>query len=151
MLYWEDIQPGSEFATGSITLDKSEILEFAAAFDPQPFHLEDEAGAESIFGGFCASGWHVCALVMRLLADTFERERIAALDSPGVPALRWLKPVYAGDSLTARIAVRECTGAGEPGLGLIRCHIEVSNQDRRLVLRSEYDLLIQRKPERTDA
>lgn len=145
MVYWEDIRPGTEFETGSITLDKSEILAFAEAFDPQPFHLQDEAGAKSIFGGFCASGWHVCALTMRLLADTFERRRIAALDSPGVPSLRWLKPVYAGDSLTARIAVRERREADEPGLGLIRCHVEVFNQDRRLVLRSENDLLIERK------
>ncbi len=146
MIFWEDIRPGSEFETPTITLDKAEIVEFAEQFDPQPFHLQEEAGEASIFGGFCASGWQVCAMMMRLLTETFERRGIAALDSPGVPSLRWLKPVHAGDTLSARILVEACEPAADPATGLIRCRIELSNQHRRPVLRSQHDLLLARRP-----
>ena len=74
--YWQDLRPGERFKTRSITISKQDILEFAADFDPQPYHLNPEAAEGSIFGGLCASGWHVTAVMMRLLTDTFVNDHI---------------------------------------------------------------------------
>lgn len=132
MLYWQDIDTGHCFKAGPLHLSKSDILEFAAEFDPQPFHLNSEAGDESIFGGLCASGWQVCALMMRLLADTLNNEKIVSLGSPGVESLRWLKPVYADDDLNATIKVEEKVKQGE--YGELICQIDVFNQDQAAVM-----------------
>ncbi len=135
--YWQDIQPGETFATRSITISKQDILEFAADFDPQPYHLDSEAADASIFGGLCASGWHVTAVMMRLLTDTFNSGKIDLLGSSGVSRLRWRKPVFAGDSLSARITVTEKSPpAATSPFGYIDCDVEVDNQagDQVIVL-----------------
>ena len=71
-LYFEDIETGMTFTTGSITIDAAEIRSFARKFDPQPYHLDRDAADASLFGGLCASGWHVCALMMRMLSDCLD-------------------------------------------------------------------------------
>ncbi len=116
----------------NITLHKNDILEFAAEFDPQPFHLSTEAADESIFGGLCASGWQVCALMMRLLADTLNQEKIMALGSPGVEQLRWLKPVFANDQLHADITIED--KIKHQDYGDLLCNISVYNQDDKCVM-----------------
>ncbi|MDH4040773.1 MAG: MaoC family dehydratase [Gammaproteobacteria bacterium] len=135
--YWQDIQPGETFDTESLTISKQDILDFAADFDPQPYHLDSEAAADSIFGGLCASGWHVTALMMRLLTDEFAGRHIELLGSSGVSRLRWRKPVFAGDGLSARITVTEKSPpATDSPFGYIDCDVEVDNQagDQVIVL-----------------
>ena len=127
--HWSDIQPGETFNTQSIPISRRDILEFAAEFDPQPYHLDPDAADDSIFGGLCASGWHVTALMMRLLTDTFTSQHIDLLGSNGVSNLRWRKPVFADDSLSSVITVKEKSGpdTGAP-FGYIDCDVDVSNQ-----------------------
>lgn len=150
--YWQDIQPGETFSTQSITISKRDILEFAADFDPQPYHLDPEAADASIFGGLCASGWHVTALMMRLLTDTFSDQRIELLGSNGVSALRWRKPVYAGDSLSADITVTHCPDtSADPRFGFIECDIRVNNQEPAQVINLSTSLMIARQPEQAHA
>ncbi|MEY4218317.1 MAG: hypothetical protein RL686_824 [Pseudomonadota bacterium] len=90
--YWEDMQPGSERDLGSISPTREEIIAFATQFDPQPFHLDDEAAKASVFGGLCASGWHTCSMAMRLMVTNFLHEA-SSLGSPGLENLQWKKPV----------------------------------------------------------
>ncbi|MEE4143724.1 MAG: MaoC/PaaZ C-terminal domain-containing protein [Halieaceae bacterium] len=141
--YWQDIEPGEAFSTRSITISKQDILEFAADFDPQPYHLDSEAADASIFGGLCASGWHVTAVMMRLLTDTFNSHRIDLLGSSGVSSLRWRKPVFAGDGLCARITVTEKSPppANSP-YGYIDCDVEVDNQAGDQVIALTTSLMI---------
>jgi len=143
--YWQDIEPGESFDTDPITISKRDILEFAADFDPQPYHLDSEAAEASIFGGLCASGWHVTALMMRLLTDTFVSGHIDLLGSNGVSHLRWSKPVYAGDALCAHIRVTDKPAAsGDPRFGYIECEVSVTNQHGKRVIDLSTSLLIGR-------
>ena len=87
--YWQDLEVGETFSTSdSLTLEREDILEFAAEFDPQPYHLDREAAEASIFGGLCASGWQVSAMMMRLLTDTFHQQEIALLGVASVQQMR---------------------------------------------------------------
>tara|TARA_R110001592_G_scaffold363372_1_gene685904 strand:+ start:1761 stop:2279 length:519 start_codon:yes stop_codon:yes gene_type:complete len=141
--YWQDLLPGERFDTQSITISRQDILEFAAEFDPQPYHLNAEAAEDSIFGGLCASGWHVTALMMRLLTDTFTSRHIDLLGSNGVSNLRWRKPVFAGDSLSSRITVVDCTAASaDSPFGYINCDVEVDNQSGEQVIALVTSLMI---------
>jgi acyl dehydratase len=146
--YWQDLQAGERFTTENITISRQDILDFAADFDPQPYHLNPDAAEDSIFGGFCASGWHVTALMMRLLSDTFGTEKVALLGSSGVSSLRWRKPVFAGDSLSARITVNETPTASDEGtFGHVDCGVEVDNQDGEQVIVLTTSLMIASAPE----
>jgi acyl dehydratase len=110
MPYFEDISIGDRRETGSFTFTAENIKAFAAKFDPQPFHLDEEAGRKSVFGGLAASGWHVAAANMKLLVANFKREAEEAIargekpivsgPSPGFRELKWLRPVLAGDTVT---------------------------------------------------
>jgi acyl dehydratase len=145
--YWQDVEPGESFYTESITISKQEILDFAADFDPQPYHLNSEAAEASIFGGLCASGWHVTALMMRLLTDEFATRRIELLGSNGVSRLRWRKPVFAGDGLSARIFVRDKSPpANDTRFGYINCDVEVDNQAGEQVIVLTTSLMIGTNP-----
>lgn len=135
--YWEDLLPGSSRDLGSVTPTREEILDFAGRFDPQPFHLDEAAAQASVFGRLCASGWHTCAMAMRLMVDNFLREA-ASLGSPGLESLKWLKPVYPGDTLTLRHTVLDSrTMASRPDVGLVRTIWEMHNQDGVKVLHME--------------
>lgn len=133
--YWQDIRPGEHFTTAPITLQREDILSFAAEFDPQPYHLDAEAAEASIFGGLCASGWQVAALMMRLLTDALREREVAVLGVGSVPAMRWKLPVFAGDTLSARVEVsgRE-PESRQAGCGGIVLEVEVSNQDATPVI-----------------
>src|SRR3990167_8271768 len=101
--YWEDYEVGRKYPLGSTSFTAEEIVEFAQKFDPQSFQVDAEAAKSSLFGGLCASGWHVAAKLMRLFVDNYVDKR-TALGSPGLDELRWLKPVRPGDTLTAWVA-----------------------------------------------
>jgi acyl dehydratase len=141
--YWQDLLPGERLETESISISRQDILDFAAEFDPQPYHLNAEAAENSIFGGLCASGWHVTAVMMRLLTDTFTAGHIELLGSNGVSKLRWRKPVFAGDSLSARITVTEHEAASaDSPFGYINCDVEVDNQSGDQVIALTTSLMI---------
>jgi acyl dehydratase len=136
-IYWEDLQPGSVRELGSTSVTAEEIREFAGKFDPQPFHLDEEAGRKSLFGGLCASGWHTCALAMRLTVDNMLRHS-SSLGSPGLEGLKWLKPVYPGDVLSLRHTILEARGMRKrPDTGIVRSRWEMFNQGGDKVLEME--------------
>jgi acyl dehydratase len=146
--YLEDASAGDILELGSRTVSEAEILAFARDFDPQPFHIDPEAAARSIFGGIIASGWHTCALTMRLMVDNFLC-RVASLGSPGVEQIRWLRPVRPGDTLTARIVVLDVRASqSKPDRGAVRMRTEVTNQAGELVMTMESTGLVSRRPAR---
>src|SRR6188472_4405680 len=118
--YFEDFEPGEVLELGSRTVTEDEIIEFARQFDPQPFHLDPEAAADSVFGGLIASGWHTGAMWMRLYVDNMLGSA-SAQGSPGVEELRWLAPVRPGDTLHGRLTVLETTASERrPDRGTVR-------------------------------
>jgi acyl dehydratase len=106
MEYYEDIEVGDVYEHGGRTLTKAEIIDFASDYDPQPFHVDEAAAADSMFGGIAASGWHTAAVCMRLLVDGVLSEQ-ASMGAAGVNELRWRRPVYPGDTLSVRVEVIE--------------------------------------------
>jgi acyl dehydratase len=146
MLYWEDLAAGAVTEFGAMPVTREAVLAFAREFDPQPFHLDDEAAKASLFGRLSASGWHTCAMMMRMTCDHF-LQRSSSLGSPGVDNLRWLKPVYPGDTLSVRMTVLESRPmASRPTVGLIRSRWEVLNQHRDVVLSMEGHGMFGRRP-----
>jgi acyl dehydratase len=136
-IYWEDLQPGSVRELGTTSVTAEEVKEFAGRYDPQPFHLDEEAGRRSIFGGLCASGWHTCALAMRLTVDHMLRNS-SSQGSPGLENLRWLKPVYPGDQLTLKYVILEAKPMRKrPEVGMVRSRWEMFNQHGDQVLSME--------------
>lgn len=135
--WWEDMTPGRRFDLGSKTVTAAEIVEFAQEFDPQPFHLSLEAGEASILGGLSASGWHSCAMFMRLYYDNLLHHS-SSEGSPGVDFVEWRKPVLAGDTLTGVAEVIETRPLkSRPGIGLVKLRHEVRNQRGELVMAME--------------
>ena len=124
-LWYEDFPAGEVVEYGDYHVSAEEIIEFAREFDPQPFHLDEEAARKSILGGLCASGWHVCAIFMRMMFDGFIRET-ASMGSPGVEEVKWLKPVYAGETLHCRRTTLEARrSASRPDMGLVKFRWEL--------------------------
>jgi acyl dehydratase len=134
MLYFEDFPLGDVRESPSRAVTHDEIVAFARQFDPQPFHLDDEAAKRSIFGGLLASGWHTCAIYMRLMWETFLKDT-ASLGSPGVDEIRWVKPVRPGDTLRVRFTVVEAVPSrSKPDRGIVRVLSEVFNQHGEIVM-----------------
>jgi acyl dehydratase len=132
--YWEDFKTGSREEIGSVVVDKDELIEFAARYDPQPFHVDEAAAQQSIYGGLIASGWHTCSMVMRLICDAYMLDS-ASLGSPGLENLRWLQPVRPGDTLTAFRTIEQTrASSSRPDRGIVKTLWEVENQDKQLVL-----------------
>jgi acyl dehydratase len=132
LLFHEDFPVGQVLTFGRYEVTREEVLNFAAAYDPQPFHLDDEAAAHSLFGRLAASGWHTCAMAMRMMCDGYLL-RSASLGSPGLEDIRWKQPVYPGDVLGMRMTILESRPMrSRPGVGLMRARWEVLNQDGEL-------------------
>ncbi|GAA1876421.1 MaoC family dehydratase [Pseudonocardia ailaonensis] len=119
MISFEDFAPGQVRQLGSVVVDRDEMVTFARRFDPQPFHLDEEAGKASIFGRLAASGWFTAGLWMRLYTDAILL-RSDALGSPGGDEIAWPAPVFAGDELFASMEVIETRrSASKPWMGLV--------------------------------
>jgi acyl dehydratase len=147
MIYFEDLEVGKETEFGRYEVTREEVLEFARKYDPQPFHLSDEAAAKTHFGRLAASGWHTCAMTMAVIARRVMDEEQAGLGSPGVDELRWLRPVYPGDTLTVRGRILEKTPSrSKPEIGSFRTQTEVTNQEGVPVMRFTSIVLIRRRP-----
>jgi acyl dehydratase len=145
MEYLEDVTVGARTEVGQHTFTADEIKAFARQYDPQPFHLDEAAAARSLFGGLCASGWHSAVLWMRLTVDHHRRrdaerrargEPVARLGlSPGFRELKWLKPVYVGDTITyASEVFAKRPSKSRPGWGLMTIRNTGTNQAGELVL-----------------
>ena len=147
MQYFEDIAVGTKASFGSYRVTREEVMEFAARYDPQPFHLSDEAAAQTHFGRISASGWHPCAMVMSMIVENLKNNRQAGLGSPGVDELRWLKPVYPGDTLRCETEVIEKRQSqSRPELGIFKSRMTVYNQDDVPVMSMVSNGLIATRP-----
>jgi acyl dehydratase len=135
--YWEDMAVDQVRDLGSITPTREEVIAFASQFDPQPFHLDDEAAKASVFGALSASGWHTCAMAMRLMVTNFLCET-SSLGSPGLEGIKWLKPVYPNDTLRLQSTVLETKSMSKrPDVGMTRNLWEMFNQHGDKVLHME--------------
>lgn len=127
MLHFEDFTPGQTFAHGPRAITREEIVAFAAQFDPQPMHLDEEAGRNSLLGGMAASGWHSCGIVMRMICDGILLNA-ASMGAGGVEEVRWLRPIRPGDTLTLHGTVLETrTSRSRPEMGIVRFRFELFN------------------------
>jgi len=144
--YLEDFAVGDRYAGGTVTVDLAAIQAFAAAYDPQPFHLDEEAARVSIFGRLVASGWHTMAATMRLLVEG-ELRSLWGLVGLGADDLRWPKPVFPGDTLSAEWEVLELRpSASRPDRGTARLRVTTRNQRGEIVLTLITTILVPRRP-----
>ncbi len=145
--YWEDFPAGQVRHFGAMPVTREATLAFAREFDPQPFHLDDAAAQASLFGTLTASGWHTCAMAMRMMCDAYLLDS-ASLGSPGLDELRWLKPVFPGDTLSVRLEVLEARPmASRPDVGLVRTMWQVNNQHGDPVLSMKGWGMFRRRPD----
>ena len=148
--YWEDLTVGEVRDLGTVTPTRDEIIAFASQFDPQPFHLDDAAAQRSVFGALCASGWHTCGMAMRLMVTNFLCST-ASLGSPGLENLRWLKPVYPGDTLRLQhTLVDKQAMRNHPTVGKVRTIWEMFNQHSDKVLHMEGWAMFRRRTPASD-
>lgn len=147
MQYFEDVTVGARHAFGRYEVTREEVVDFARKYDPQPFHMSDEAAAQTHFGRLSASGWHTCAMTMAMLVENLTHNRQAGLGSPGVDELRWLKPVYPGDVLSVETEVLEKrVSASRPEMGIYKSRITVLNQHGVAVMSLVSNGLIRTRP-----
>jgi acyl dehydratase len=144
MRYFEDMEIGARREVGAFTFTAEDIKRFAAQFDPQRFHLDEEAGRKSLFGGLAASGWHVASVCMKLMVADGKRmaaeaaargETIAVWGpSPGFRELRWIKPVLAGDTISYSSQIEtKRTSAKRPEWGILQARNTGTNQRGEIV------------------
>lgn len=135
MQFYEDLAVGQKQAFGRYEVTRDEVIEFASKYDPQPFHLDDDAAAATHFGRLSASGWHTCAMTMAMLVENLKANRQAGLGSPGIDQLRWKKPVFPGDTLRCESVVIEKRRSGSrPEMGIFKSSLTVFNQNDEPVL-----------------
>ena len=148
MIYFEDLVIDAERDFGTYDVTREEVIDFARKYDPQPFHLSDEAAAKTHFGRLAASGWHTAAMTMAVIARKVVDEEQAGLGSPGIDELRWKKPVYPGDTLHVRGKIVEKTPSrSRPDMGSFRTLTTVTNQHGDEVMTFKSIVLIRRRPE----
>ena len=147
MQYFEDIEVGTTARFGSYPVTRDQVVAFAQRYDPQPFHLSDEAAAATHFGRLSASGWHTCAMTMAMLVENLKANEQAGLGSPGLDELRWLRPVYPGDTLRCESEVLEKrASASRPEMGIFKTRLTVFNQDDVAVMTMISNGLIRTRP-----
>ena len=144
--YFEDFSVGRVFDSGTRQLSEQDILGFASEYDPQYFHTDPEAAKQSIFGGLIASGWQTVGVCMRLMCDSYLLET-SSLGSPGVDAVRWVKPVYPGDTLRMRATVIAAKpSSSKPDRGMATMRWDVFNQKDELVMHMQSMQMMGRRP-----
>ena len=147
--YFEDLVVGSSQEFGHYEVTREEIIEFAGKYDPQAFHLSEEAGKAMHFGGLCASGWHTCAMVMRMVVDNMKKNGSGneSLGSPGLDELRWKKPVFPGDILRVKSTIADKRESrSRPDMGMIFLENEVYNQKNETVMTFKPTVMYKRRP-----
>jgi len=132
--YFEDVQVGDVMRFGRYDVTREEIIEYARQFDPQPFHLDEEAAKASMFGGLIASGWHTGAMLMRMVAEHMTPVH-ATSGAMGFDDLKWLRPVRPGGVLTVESEIREkIESRSRPDSGTVKIESRVSNQRGEVVM-----------------
>lgn len=146
-LYWEDFAPGDVASYGPRLVTREEIVAFAAEFDPQPMHLDEDAARAGMLGGLAASGWHSCALLMRVISDGFLLDS-SFMGGTGVDEVRWHGPVRPGDRLTVRATVLETReSSSRPELGFAKVLFEMFNAaGQKLMTMTPNMMLARRRP-----
>lgn len=148
MQYFEDLSVGLKASFGRYEVTREEVIEFAAKYDPQPFHLSDEAAAKTYFGRLSASGWQTCAMAMSMLVEHMNVTGHQGLGGAGIDELRWLAPVYPGDVLRCETEILEVRASTRrPEMGSFRSRMTVFNQDDKPVLSQVSIGLIRRRPQ----
>ena len=146
-LFFEDFKPGHLGRFGPRHVTAEEIRAFAAEFDPQPMHLDEEAASRSLLKGLAGSGWHLCAITMRLLFDGFIG-RTASMGSPGVNELRWLAPFRPGDDIALDVDVLEARiSKSRPGTGIVTFKMLASNASGQALCEMISPIIIRRRGE----
>lgn len=146
--YFEDYEIGEIERFGAYPVTREEVLAFATRYDPQPFHLDDDAAAANpIFGRLSASGWHTGAMVMRMLVDEGQKSGQFSMGSPGLDEMRWLKPVYPGDTLSVETEViGKSAPRSRPDIGFVKFRITCFNQQGEPVMRQIATNIQPRRP-----
>lgn len=135
MQYFEDLAVGMTASFGRYEVKRDEVVAFAGAYDPQAFHLSDEAAAQTHFGRLSASGWHTCAMTMAMVVENLKANEQAGLGAAGIDELRWLKPVYPGDVLRCETEILETRASrSRPEMGSFRSRMTVFNQHDEAVM-----------------
>ena len=152
MPYFEDFAVGDRTAFGRYEVTREEVVRFAAAYDPQPFHLSDEEAAKTHFGRLAASGWHTCAMAMAMVVKEGQAKDTGALGAVGLDTLRWVKPVYPGDVLRCESEVLEIKPSrSRPEMGSVKSRLSVFNQADERVMFHEAIVLYRRRTPRPSA
>ena len=145
MLCFEDFKPGYLGRFGPRRVTREEIIAFAAEFDPQPMHLDEEAASRSMLQGISGSGWHLCSIIMRMMFDGFIG-RTASLGSPGVNELRWLAPLRPGDEVTLDVEVAEVrVSRSRPATGIVMFKAVASNAAGQALCEMTSPIIVQRR------
>lgn len=135
MQYYEDLVVGTVSKYGRYEVTREEVIAFASKYDPQAFHLDDDAAAATHFGRLSASGWHTASMTMAMTVANMANNKQAGLGSPGIDELRWIKPVYPGDTLRCENTLLEKRRSKtRPEMGIIRGETRVYNQHDELVM-----------------
>ena len=143
MIFYEDLRIGTVRKFGQYQVSREEVIDFATKYDPQPFHLDDAAAAETHFGRLSASGWHTCSMTMRMMVDDMADNPSAGLGSPGIDQLRWKKPVFPGDTLRCETELMEKRrSASRPEMGIFKSRVRTFNQNDEIVLEMVSNALI---------
>jgi acyl dehydratase len=144
-LHWEDFKPGAVAIYGPRLVTREEIVAFAAEFDPQPMHLDEAAGAATMLGGLGASGWHICCLLMRMIADGFILNS-TSMGAPGIEEVRWLKPLRPGTSIRVQATVLETrTSKSRPEIGFIKFLYEVLDEQEAVITTMTCSMMMVRR------
>jgi len=144
-LHWEDFQTGAVAVYGPRLVTREEIVAFAAEFDPQPMHLDEAAASATMLGGLGASGWHICCLLMRMIADGFLHES-NSMGAPGVDEVRWLKPLRPGTQIRVRATVLDKRASGSrPEMGFVKFRYEVLDEQDAVLTTLVCSMMIARR------
>ena len=144
-LHWEDFQPGAVALYGPRLVTREEIVAFAAEFDPQPMHLDEEAAKRSMLNGLSGSGWHMCSLLMRICWDGFIH-RIASAGAPGVDEVKWVSPLRPGDDLTVEVEVISTRESkSRPDVGFVNISNVVRNASGVTLMTAALPLMVLRR------
>jgi acyl dehydratase len=145
-LHWEDFAPGQVTDCGSRLVTREEIVGFAAEFDPQPMHLDEEAARAGVLGGLVASGWHSCCILMRLLSDHLLCDA-SFMGAPGIEDAKWLAPIRPGDRIKARATVLETRASrSRPDMGIVKFRFELIDTSGQTVLALIVSPMFGRRP-----
>jgi len=143
--YWEDFTPGRIFEHGPRRLSRDEMMAFAAEFDPQPMHLDEVAARATMMGGLCASGWYVCSILMRMIADAFVLDS-SSMGAPGVDEVKWLLPVRPDDEIRLRATVADVRASNSrPDRGFVKFNFELFNAAGQQVMTLTTSLMMGRR------